>query len=979
MGVLPNGVAAITPGVVFGVTDPTHSGYDLDDPDTFGGLTERLQWRDQANVTEYLKALVRQSPSFLQATSDVWGLDLRRGSPGNPVSLVLAIIEAIVRRILPIDIGTSFPFVGDALDNLEHFGTALAAFLGYWNPLDPDYDPVQAAINFVENVLAPTGLIGGVEELLDMLRDLAAGNANQAGQQFVTMLFSLLRPEWLPLVPVSSIGDTQPELLLNADFTGAISLAGQGAWTHDAAMGRTTLGSATTTANGTERALASSDIPVTPKQEITLSAYARWTGLVSTGSAIQLQVRTFNNGAPVGFTVIDSIASPGTNGGFNNGIADAAGKLQGTYTVPAGVTSVKLRLVVTADASAGQVWFDDASLRKTGLFDQAWTKDLPEDLSALLDWLTHTVENLLSGLGITPTGSLGDKIADLADELSDLQNSAEDAIAGLADKLNIDDWDDWLADAVSGWQGLLNVFKGGTGGLLSDIATRMTHIGLDGKPDAAALSNIANIPNIPSLKVPGLQDIQNAVGQAIDGGSGSYTPAQMLTALQSKTTDWVNGFFNGWTGQSQTGVTTGSAADQVASMASTLASQAVIINSLQSQSVGNSNSGMSGSDDFERVSPTNLGGAGYWNETYGNYSGSNLGYIAIANGNDARVVPDLLHAGLRWGRFRCTDPAIQKTQTLRQRVVRVTGSFIAENRGFIGYSEQPKSRLYCRVNDTETQYVFVEFADVPNSGFRKARFGYKNGGSDTYVGSEVPMPADSPGTQTILEAGAGSNDYLFTLTRNGQGVTSWDDVSHLSAAVNGSNNGWGHGIENYGVDSGSSYSPSSVASLGIADNIPPDVLGSGGKMYRTSTSTVSASKGRNWIGTSFFQSSIGVSPDITADLTNSRFVVSNAGFYVVTLCYKIANYNTSGWGIAPVLYKNNSPYEIGQDYRHAIYSFGSDVFPRWIKAQFQLPLAVNDTVSPGYDCTAAQADCFTGEASGIECYFTIALASKSLL
>ena len=648
-------------------------------------------------------------------------------------------------------------------------------------------------------------------------------------------------------------------------------------------------------------------------------------------------------------------------------------------------------------------------LDAAGGFDAAQlgnVTNIPAIAQAKITGLTTDLGNLATTIGQRLTtatwqtfldgvkGSGGGAISDVTNKLQKLDATGGFDASALTNITNIpaiaQSKVTGLTAALSGllststWQTFLDGVKGSGGGAISDVTNKLQ------KLSATGIIDVTGVPNLSAAKitsgtfsdslVPGLQTIQNAVGQAIDGGSGTYTPSQMLTALQSKTTNWVNGFVNGLTGQSNTAWSAADAGDQAANLAATLASQAVIINALQAASTGSSNSGMSGTDDFERVSPTNLGGSGYWNETYGNYSGSNTGYYAIANGHDARVVVDFAHAGLRWGRFRCTNPAIRKTQTLRQRVTRVTGSFIAENRGFIGYSEQPKSRLYVRVNDAETQYVFVEFADVPNSSFRKAQFGYKNGGAEVYVGSPVSMPADSPGTQTVVDAGSGSNDYLFTLTRNGQGVTSWDDTGHLSAAVNGSNNGWGHGIENFGVDSGSSYSPSSVAAISIADNAPAAVIGSGGRMYRTSTGTVNASSGRNLIGTSFYQSSAEVSSDITADLTNSRFTVSNAGFYVVNICYKINSFNTSGWKLAPVLYKNNTAYEVGHDASHAIYnSASSNSFPRWIKSTFTIQLAANDVVSPGYDASAANNNTFTGEASGRECYMTIALASRSLL
>jgi hypothetical protein len=193
-GIIPNKEAGITPGVLFAVSNPAGTTYDLQDPTTFGGLTERLNWRSQPNVVEFLKSTVQQMPEWLQATSDVFG-GLRRGTTGNPVPLPLAIIEQFASQLLGIPPGT-WDTVEQALAALEGlpgisqiiqiltqisgpltdptsvltlFSTNLKAFFGLIDFNSPTFDPVTAAEQFITSVLNPTGMLATASAIADAL------------------------------------------------------------------------------------------------------------------------------------------------------------------------------------------------------------------------------------------------------------------------------------------------------------------------------------------------------------------------------------------------------------------------------------------------------------------------------------------------------------------------------------------------------------------------------------------------------------------------------------------------------------------------------------------------------------------------------------------------------------------------------------------------------------------------------------------
>lgn len=250
--------------------------------------------------------------------------------------------------------------------------------------------------------------------LSQIIRNLVSGNGEVAHQQFVSMLFSLLRPEWLPLVPLTSIGNTETELLLNATFQDAISIVGGPGVEWDATIGRTSLGSAKLTADGAQKSLSSNPIPVSPGQKIHMKSYARWASLVFTGSPIKLQAWAFLDDVPSAvdpITDIDSITPGGSSGGFPNGpdtSPPSTGLLSGDYTVPSsGVNKVRLRLTLTGDASSGWVNYDDSSYKKFQTLEMAFT----DGLNAFKNE-ANQIRDVLAGLVVTPINSYVQDIKD---------------------------------------------------------------------------------------------------------------------------------------------------------------------------------------------------------------------------------------------------------------------------------------------------------------------------------------------------------------------------------------------------------------------------------------------------------------------------------------------------------------------------------------------------------------------------------------
>jgi hypothetical protein len=241
-------------------------------------------------------------------------------------------------------------------------------------------------------------------------------------------LFGNLPQTLFGLIPASSIGSSSPNLLTNGGFDGSISLSGGGLWDWDSATGHTTNGAAKTVANSTTKALLSNHIEVTQGQQLSPAVWVKGSGYTGSGTPIRLAVRTFLSGAVVGTTNIQSVAGPG--GTWT--------QLTGSYTVPAGVDSVALRLVVDSTATGGTIWFDDATLSKSGngpfdgildLFNLSSLEDLfslnPVTIWTAIINLFLKPSNLLATLtgGFLPDSQRPQLLQDTLDSIVDVFNT----------------------------------------------------------------------------------------------------------------------------------------------------------------------------------------------------------------------------------------------------------------------------------------------------------------------------------------------------------------------------------------------------------------------------------------------------------------------------------------------------------------------------------------------------------------------------
>lgn len=369
--------------------DPNISGTEFHVANLAKDLLELLQ----EIVPQALEQMKQLITDFIK---EITGIDL--GSPEAFVTSVITFMTSpsaslqLVETLLSMLSGAIG--VGSLTDVLPQI---LSAFQG----IDLTGGP-GAIMNAVADALADIPVIGDLAALI-------AGLVNGGQPVNAFNIFGSLLPNVFGLIPASAVGNTQPNLLANPLFANATSLLGLGSWLWDGTEGQMGLGSAKTTATGSVRKLTSNIIPVTSGQKFSLSAWTKWTGLSATGSPISLMLEVFNAaGEVIATPIIAAISSPGASSSWT--------QLTGTYTVPANAASVVTRLNVSETATAGTVWFDNISAKKTNLIGISLIADangngLPDIIDGLVDGTAfQQLKDALSGIG---GGGLADIIARL--------------------------------------------------------------------------------------------------------------------------------------------------------------------------------------------------------------------------------------------------------------------------------------------------------------------------------------------------------------------------------------------------------------------------------------------------------------------------------------------------------------------------------------------------------------------------------------
>lgn len=292
------------------------------------------------------------------------------------------------------------------LGNLDLFGVLEQVRESVFGMLGGFGDVAEAVWDAIQTLIE--ALTGGVGDGLDDVVEWVAG----LGGAVADFLQGRIPLGWLTA--------ETPNVLDNGAFDGEVSLVIGEGWTWDAAVGRTSPGSALFTASGVA-GLQQSRPPfrVAEGQELAAAAWAKWAGLStsSAGSTIRLSIRWWDGATLVAETLLETVNSPAASSDWV--------KLDGLATCPAGASLATVGLAVTELATAGSVWFDDAELRATaqsipqrfvaGL--EAILSALGEDIAAAIGWIKDLIERItgrawstltdaLSGL-TTWTGQLG--------------------------------------------------------------------------------------------------------------------------------------------------------------------------------------------------------------------------------------------------------------------------------------------------------------------------------------------------------------------------------------------------------------------------------------------------------------------------------------------------------------------------------------------------------------------------------------------
>ncbi|AKF14380.1 minor tail protein [Mycobacterium phage Phayonce] len=295
--------------------------------------------------------------------------------------------------------GIDLPFITDFISGAQQF-------FGDIDFTAPDFDPQVAAREFVRTVVQP----------------------------FLNIISRIVPALFGPL-PIGMLTDERITLLLEGGFDDAVTIVEGSGYEHDPDDGATTpLGCAVVDLDGQWHLLATEPVRVAPGWVLKAGSKVKYIDVEAApeSNAIRIELVPYNGteaGEPVWMASDESPEGTWDWDDLNS---------WAEYTVPAtGVTHVGLQLVTSDEGTAGRVKWDNVFLQSTEKIPQAFTKDLPEDLASLLNFVRTWVESALAALGIDPSGNLLDDILDLSDEIEWIRDRAQqgfdDAATALAD------------------------------------------------------------------------------------------------------------------------------------------------------------------------------------------------------------------------------------------------------------------------------------------------------------------------------------------------------------------------------------------------------------------------------------------------------------------------------------------------------------------------------------------------------------------
>ena len=205
------------------------------------------------------------------------------------------------------------------------------------------------------------------------------------------------------------------------------------------------------------------------------------------------------------------------------------------------------------------------------------------------------------------------------------------------------------------------------------------------------------------------------------------------------------------------------------------------------------------------------------------------------------------------------------------------------------------------------------------------------------------------------------------------------DASHRSAAISMDRQ---HASSPFGSYPVGDYDSYRVGAITMSDLVSPTYQGSGAKITKTDNLTAAVTAANALMPSGYFNTVDSNTADITVDATHAKFTVSIPGWYKVIMRYNHngANAGTlSGAHFSPVLFKNGVVEQIGPAFTTGYGGVGTQtVLPLGFQSVHTVYLVARDFVQAGYSCTAAEATFITGDGSGADNYFSIALLTQNL-
>jgi len=334
------------------------------------------------DIVDFFGDLLDRS-GFLDVLQQV--IDFFAAAGGGALSTVLAALGDLVDWIITIVDRSGFlEVLGQVIGFFTNIADGVRALDDF--TLDGFVDALGTAVNRLTMGILPLDDIGAwidsnlIQPFIGMLTgdafrlDLGAvgvwaRNLLSRGDKIpAENLIGQISTALFGVIPLSSISNTQPNLLAAGAFGTEETVDPDGNWEWDGTQSHTgTGGSVKLTCNGQSHDLYSTQsIPVSGGDKVMLSAYVKTAGFVGSGSPIVLSLIPFQGVAQQTAVTFDSCGAQASWTQIGGGV----------WTAPAGTTSVRVRLAVTNAATAGTVNFDDIYLTKTGLLQQSWVERL---------------------------------------------------------------------------------------------------------------------------------------------------------------------------------------------------------------------------------------------------------------------------------------------------------------------------------------------------------------------------------------------------------------------------------------------------------------------------------------------------------------------------------------------------------------------------------------------------------------------------